>query len=74
MKPADLPRRAAAQPEMITPFIGSFLTRGGVTGNIFTQLKELALKTTACSARFKDSGLCVYVRGSTGSLSSTSRQ
>ena len=78
MKPADLPTRARAQhihnplPMMIMPFIGSFLTCGGVPGNIFTQLNDLALKTTVCSARFKNIGLSVYVRGSTGSqLNST---
>lgn len=75
MKPADLPRRAGAQhihslpPEIITPFIGSFLTCGGVPGNIFTQLSELALKTALVAlSGLKILGSTSVSGGSTGSL------
>lgn len=73
-KAADLPRRAGAQhirsvpPEMITPFIASFLTCEGVPGNIFTLLNELA----ANASLFALPGLTGLTLGLTSSLLRTS--
>lgn len=54
-KPGNLPRRAgephvhSVRPDIITPFTGSFLPRGGVTGNIFEHQYELALTASLFS-------------------------